>query len=563
MIVDMRAQPSGPLRRFFSSLSVAAALGVSLGAQAPAARTAGVAPEVGTRVDAVFARWNSTATPGCSVGVSRGGQPVLARAYGMADLEHAVPNTPDTVFEAGSVAKQFVAAAVLQLARSRKLSLDDPARTYLPELPDYGAPITVRQLLQHTSGLRDWGAVAALGGWPRHTRAYTHAHVLDIVSRQRALNFNPGDSYSYTNTGYNLAAILASRVSRMSFADYTRDTLFRPLGMTRTGWRDDFTAIVKDRAIAYTRTEQGWRMQMPFENVHGNGGLLTTVDDLLAWNENFVHGRVGGPEFARDMLQPARLNDGRDIEYALGLFATTWRGIREIHHPGATAGYRAFLARYPDQHVSVAVLCNADDADAASLGRQVAELFLDRLSTRSEINGVRLVRAVLDARAGLYRNVATGDALTLVVDGEGLRVPGGRRFIPLSQTRFQSPDGALMEFDIGTNGRPRGFNAAWSANERHRFEPTAKASPTPAQMRELEGSYTSAEVETAFTVFVEKNTLKLRQRPDREWTLRPLYADAYWTPLALVRFIRDAEGRVIEMSLGVSRARDVRFARMP
>lgn len=555
------------LRRLVTALGLTAAAGAALLAQAgvPAAPAPAqaAAADLTARVDAVFARFNSTGSPGCAVGVSRTGQPVLTRAYGMADLEHGVPNTPETVFEAGSVAKQFVAAAVLELARARKLGLDDQARQYLPELPDYGRPITIRQMLQHTSGLRDWGAIAALGGWPRHTRAYTHAHVLDIVSRQTALNFEPGESYSYSNTGYNLAAVLVSRVARVPFADYTHDTLFRPLGMSRTGWRDDFTAVVKDRAIAYQRTDRGWRTQMPFEDVHGNGGLLTTVGDLLTWNENFEHGRVGGAAFARDLQQPARLNDGRELEYALGLFVTTWRGVREVHHPGATAGYRAFLARYPDQRVSVAVLCNASDADAAGLGRQVAELYLEGLTTRSEINGVRLVPAVLDARAGLYRNVATGEALTLVADGPGLRVLGGRRFVPLSQVRFQSPDGAMLEFDIGPNGRPRGFTAAWTPNERHRFEPTTKAAPTAAELGELTGSYTSTEVETAFTVFVDKGTLKLRQRPDREWTLRPLYRDAFWSPFALVRFVRDSSGRVRHMSLGVSRAHDVRFARVP
>src|SRR5262249_21935167 len=148
------------------------------------------------------------------------------KAYGSADLEHEVRNTPDTIFEAGSVSKQFTAAAVLLLARDRKLSLDDPVRKYVPELPDYGKPLTIRHLLTHTSGLRDWGSVAAIGGWPRTTRVHTHAHVLEIVSRQHALNFDPGDRFSYSNTGFNLAAIIVTRVSGTPFADFTRERIF-------------------------------------------------------------------------------------------------------------------------------------------------------------------------------------------------------------------------------------------------------------------------------------------------------------------------------------------------
>ena len=208
------------------------------------------APDLAPQVDKVFQKWSDT-TPGCAVGVAVGGKTVVAKAYGIADLEHDVRNTPDTIFEAGSVSKQFTAAAVLLLARDGKLALDDPVRKYIPELPDYGQPLTIRHMLTHTSGLRDWGSVAGIGGWPRTSRVYTHAHVLEIVSRQRALNFTPGERYSYSNTGYNLAAILVSRVSGMSFAEFTRQRIFEPAGMTKTSWRDDYGRIVKGRALSY------------------------------------------------------------------------------------------------------------------------------------------------------------------------------------------------------------------------------------------------------------------------------------------------------------------------
>src|SRR5687768_16691282 len=188
-------------------------------------------------VDAVFARWNAS-TPGCAVGVGVKGTSVLERAYGMADLERDVKNAPDTIFEAGSVSKQFTAAAVLLLARDGKLSIDDPVRKYVPELPDYGVPLTIRHMLTHTSGLRDLGSIAGIGGWPRTQRVHTHAHVLEIVSRQKALNFAPGTEWSYSSTGYNLAAIIVSRVNGQSCADFSREGIFKQLGMARVSWRD-------------------------------------------------------------------------------------------------------------------------------------------------------------------------------------------------------------------------------------------------------------------------------------------------------------------------------------
>jgi CubicO group peptidase (beta-lactamase class C family) len=227
-------------------LAILFAASVALAAPVPAALASRQSAAPDAAVDKVFARWTEQ-TPGCAVGIAVKGRPVREQAYGMADLEHDVKNRPDTIFEAGSVSKQFTAAAVLLLAREGKLALDDPARKYVPELPDYGAPLTIRHMLQHTSGLRDWGEVASLAGWPRTTRVHTHAHVLDIVSRQRALNFPPGTQWSYSNTGYNLAVVIVARVSAKPFAEFTRERIFEPMGMTRTSWRDDFTRVVKDR----------------------------------------------------------------------------------------------------------------------------------------------------------------------------------------------------------------------------------------------------------------------------------------------------------------------------
>lgn len=327
-------------------------------------------------IDAVFARWNR-ATPGCAVGVAVGGTPVLLKAYGMADLEHDVPNTPDTVFEAGSVAKQFTAMAIMLLVKDGKLLLDDPARKYVPELPDYGAPLTIRHMLSHTGGLRDWGSVAGIAGAPRTSRAYTHAHVLDLVSRQRALNFPPGADWSYSNTGFNLAAVIVDRVAGMPFAEFSRRRIFEPLGMTRTAWRDDHRRIVKQRAVAYqATTDGGYEILMPFENVHGNGGLLTTVGDLLKWNENFVAPTIGDAALVAEMQRVVPTTDGRVRNYALGLYVRDLDGVRNVDHSGSTAGYRAHLNRFPDAHTSVAVLCNGTNGDATASAHRVSRAYL-------------------------------------------------------------------------------------------------------------------------------------------------------------------------------------------
>ena len=363
------------------------ALIVAVLVAAPAAAQSAVSEKA---VDAIFERWKKS-TPGCAVGVAVRGKPVLMKAYGMADLEHDVPNTPDTIFESGSVAKQFTAMAIMLLVQDGRLSLDDQVRKHIPELPDYGVPLTIRHLLTHTSGLRDWGSVASIAGAPRTTREYTHAHVLDIVSRQKSLNFPPGTQWSYSNTGFNLAAIIVDRVSGMSFAEFSKQRIFQPLGMTSTAWRDDHRRIVRGRAIAYSTAAVGYEIEMPFENVHGNGGLLTTIGDLLKWNENFVNPVVGDAATIAQMTTVGKYNDGRNLDYGLGLYVRPLDAAgnvyhRNVYHSGSTAGYRAHLNRFPDSHTSVAVLCNASDGDASRAANNVSRIYLDT-SGRGIIGG--------------------------------------------------------------------------------------------------------------------------------------------------------------------------------
>jgi len=522
------------------------------------------APEA--RVDSLFARWSNTATPGCAVGVSRDGRSIFERAYGMADLEHDVPATAATIYEAGSVSKQFTAAAIVLLAQRGKLSLDDNVRKHIPEVPDHGTPITLRHLLTHTSGLRDWGSVAAIAGAPRGARAYTHAHVLDIVSRQKALNYAPGAAYSYTNTGYNLLAMIVDRVSGMPFAEFTRTQLFEPLGMRRTQWRDDFTRIVKDRAIAYDmRFDGGLSTDMPFENVHGNGGLLTTVGDLLLWTENLETGKVGGPAFLKEMHRQAVLTTGREITYASGLRVARYNQVAEVSHTGATAGYRAFLARYPEQRVAVAMLCNSGSANPTTLGHAIADAFLGPAATRRESisspAGITVPMDELRAYAGLYRDPMTGESIRLVVAEDRLRIDRGAALIPLTRTAFQVGGGRRFDIErVPGSSRPRIRETSDEADAVI-YEPVPDFAPTPADLGAYTGEFYSAEAEVALTASVENGALVLRRRPGTRLVLTPVYADAFDSPLGRIRFMRDATGRAMELSVRQERVWDLRFAR--
>jgi hypothetical protein len=316
-------------------------------------------------------------------------------------------------------------------------------------------------MLTHTSGLRDWGAIAGIEGWPRGSRQHTHAHVLEIASRQRALNFTPGSRWSYSNTGYNLSAVLVSRVSGQSFADFTRTRIFEPLGMTRTSWRDDHKRIVKGRAMAYAAAGGGYRTEMPYENVHGNAGLLTTVGDLLTWTRNFSSPRVGDAAFVAQQQDAVGFPSGRRHTYAYGLYVTKYKGVREVSHSGDTAGYRAYLAWYPEQGAAVAVLCNSTSSSPAEYAHAVADVLLGSALDASaaapasieEAQGpnswlkreenYRPSAADIAAYAGTYQSDEAGTTLTVAVDGSDLIV--SRR----TETRIALRPRSADAFDAG------------------------------------------------------------------------------------------------------------------
>ena len=328
--------------------------------------------------------------------------------------------------------------------------------------------------------------------------------------------------------------MIVERVSGTSFQDFTRARLFQPLGMTHTSWRDDYTRIVKGRAIAYHEDRDGgeFHTDMPFENVYGNGGLLTTVGDLLRWSENFVTPVVGDASFVAEQQQPGTFADGRTHGYALGLFVGRYKGVREVYHSGSTAGYSAFLTRFPDSHVSVAVLCNVDTARATQYAHDVADVYLgDRVRPAAS-------RPAADVTAGQYRSLVTGVAVTLARDSAAAR------------TRAWTFDGGGRATATDEFGTSEGFQ---------RVEPVK---PTAADLAAYAGTYESAEAETTLTAAVENGGLVLKRRPATAIKLTPVYADAFSAgSLGTVIFRRDASSKVTALSVVQDRVWDMRFTR--
>jgi CubicO group peptidase (beta-lactamase class C family) len=365
-----------------SNSSAASQPGGSNGATPRPSREARPVETKPARVDEIFSRFTTSESPGCALAVVQNGKIAYERGYGRASLELDVPITPQTVFDIGSTSKQFTAFSLLLLERDGKLSLDDDIRKYLPEVPDYGKRITIRHLLTHTSGLRDY---TDLLGFDGHDTADStdDRDALDLIVRQRGVNFAPGEEWRYSNTGFFLASIIVRRASEQSLASFARERIFQPLGMTSTQFLDDTTRVVPRRATAYSPRQErqatsggGFRVNMSDWNQTGDGAVQTTVEDLARWDENFYTPRVGDARMLQAMQTPGRLNSGKAHDYGLGLTIGSCGGQKRVSHGGSWAGYRAELMRFPERHTSIITLCNVSNSGPTALAESVAAVWL-------------------------------------------------------------------------------------------------------------------------------------------------------------------------------------------
>ena len=413
-------------------------------------------------------------------------------------------------------------------------------------------------MLTHTSGLRDWGDIATIEGWPRGTRVYDDADLLQIVSKQKELNFAPGTRWSYSNTGYNLSEIIVSRVSGMSLAEFTRQRIFLPLGMTHTSWRDDYTRIVPSRAVAYSQRGDGFHVDMPFENIYGNGGLLTTVGDLLKWNEHLSSPDAADSELVRDQHRNYQLSSGRPTDYGYGLFIRKFNGTPEISHTGSTAGYTSLLARYPSQSLSIAILCNVSDINTWDYGHAIAGIWIPSRAKR-QTAGAKLFHLSAPAMRhllGTYRDVLTGRPTKLSAESGKIHFGAYSDMSPISPTRFYV-DGKTANIDV--RGTITVTDAYGISDE---YERVTEITPSPRLLASVAGKYTSPEIDGEVTVLPSGTSISVKFGTKTSLILAPAYDNTFSNDLVTAMFSLDDNGKAVAMTISADRVWNLRLGRI-
>lgn len=515
------------------------------------------------QVDAIFAPWNSSATPGCAVGISRDGVTDYMRGYGMSNLEYDIAITPESVFFVGSISKQFTAFSIALLAQEGKLSLNDDIRKYVPEMPEFSRPITIAHLIHHGSGLREQGQLLYLAGW-RSDDMMTEADMLSIAAKQRGLNFAPGSETLYNNLGYTLLAVIVKRVSGKSLRAFANERIFQPLGMTDTHFQDDHTEIVRRRAAGYqAHKDGGWRISIPASDYYGSTGLFTTVGDLLKWQENFVHARVGGQALVASMQTANTSNNGVATGYGMGVFVRNYRGLRTVGHDGVHAGYRADAMAFPDQRLAIVTLCNGATIAPTELTRKVAAVYLgDRMTAVAP--SVTVPEAELSALAGVYWSRLTDEVVRVEVEEGALHPVGAPGPLePLGNGVFRM--GEMTEWRFPAVAEQSGARELriWDAWPTPRiFTRVTEPIPSVLAQASFTGQYRIDEVDMTYTVLMADGKLAVRWPRQADLMLEAVGGDRFVSGAWTVTFTRTASGAVDGFTITARRLRRMRAERI-
>lgn len=543
-----------------------------------------VTPEQEAAVDKIFAEWNRNDSPGAAVGVIRDGELIFKKGYGVADLEHDIPITSKSVFYMASVSKQFVTMAILLLEEQGKLGLDDEIQKYFPDFPRYDGPLTIRNFIHHTSGVRDNLTLWQLSGRDIYD-SIDADEMYRMIRRQKELNFTPGERYLYSNSCYFMLAEIVRKVSGRSIREFAEEEMFGPLGMKNTHFHDDQYHIVKDRVFSYEPGESGFRNLIMRFDLVGSGGLYSNVEDMVLWDRNFYNNKLGKgrSELVKKMEEDGRLNDGSSAGYAFGLQIGTHRGLRTVEHGGSLAGYRTYLVRYPEQRFSVIVLANLAGFDSGGRARDVAEIFLrDEFKSNPPATGsngageqgaepeteIRLTPEQIKRFEGLFWNpensifskIVTRDG-KLILERDGIPPTEVR---PLSdkalKVLFPGLD-VVLTFGAGSGGKP-GYAEVINSRPPLRFDSYEAAKYGDKELNALAGSYFSEEINAYYEFVMKDGELKLFVNDKDLGALDPVMKDLWRNKeVGLFKIESDANGKPKGFRLDAGRVRNLRFRR--
>ena len=524
-----------------------------------------------SKIDQIFAEWNTSYSPGCAVAVFINNKIEYHQSYGLMDLESKTAITPDTVFNIGSMSKQFTAACIILLAEQGKLSLTDDIRKYISEFPDYGNTITIQHLLNNTSGIRDYTWLMVLARMPfgDQTKRKTE-DILNLLSRQNGLQFNPGDEYYYSNSNYFVLGVIIERVTGITVGEFADKNIFKPLKMNNTVIHESRSQIIKNAAKGYVPDPNDKYKFKQNDIMKGAGGVHSTINDLFRWDQNFTRSSIGGTDFLNTFTKPAELNNGKTAHYACGLEIKEYKGLKTIGHTGYTESFATNMTRFPDQNITVVCLANFGGIRAERLALKVADLYLADYIIKEEAPNptqepaasqkieIELEPSIIEAYAGDYR-FDFGLLMTFTYENGRLMMKAGPQpkveFFPESEQKFflKTAD-VQVEFKRDDSGKVNGITLYQRGNAMIAKRAAAIKPLTTEEISQFTGEYYSDELMATYSIVLKDDRLFVTSTRLNE-PLRHVKEDAFAYSRGDVTFTKSSENIIINFKLEVKSER--------
>ncbi|MFX0093331.1 MAG: serine hydrolase domain-containing protein [Candidatus Hodarchaeota archaeon] len=532
--------------------------------------------DVDTKIKEIFSEWDKLDSPGCILGVIKNGEVIYTQGFGLANLDYGIPITPRTIFRIASVSKQFTAACIVLLAQHDLLSLDDDIRKYIPELPEFDSVVTIRHLVHHTSGLRDYCELFFLTGSDlREFDLWNEDDIFKWVKRQKSLDFQPGHQYAYSNTGYILLAVIIKRITGKTLREYADENIFKPLGMVHTFFKDDYKMVIKNRAVGYSpKTGGGFEIDDTNMVLIGDDGVFTNVDDLVLWAQNFYENKIGDERFISTLTTPGKFNSGEDSSYAFGLRLESLGELPIIRHGGSFFGFRAGITWIPQYTMAFVCLANLSTIEPLALINQVAQIYLkdevkEKHFTTQKGNEqfIELSKKEYQDKIGKYLMQEFMVLCEIFLEDSQLKIKiGSQNFLirPINKNHFVSVEGPFP-IRLMFNEKQITVNTTSSS---YILEPIEPPKFTSSQLKEFIGDYYSEELDVVYNITEEENSLIIKVKKEMG-NLNPLFKDIFaarmntlpYKPGIRITFSRDKQDKITGFSLSSQRASNILFNR--
>ena len=521
------------------------------------------------KIDSLFIDWTKSNHPGGAIGIMQNGKVIYSKAFGLASLEYQVPNTTETIFNIGSVSKQFTAMGIVLLHERGLLSIDDDINKYLPDMPDFGHTITIRHMLHHTSGMRSLHAMLGLAGW-RDDDSRTNEDLYHFMLKQKDLNFIPGDEFLYCNTGYMLMTNIIENITNEKFPQWMETNIFKPLGMKNTYVEDRYDRIVPNNATSYYSTGEGFFRAVEYWGYVGSGNVHSTTADLLIWLQNFSTPLANWESAFETLKTIDNLNDESKNNYAFGVIIDEVKGYQKIQHGGAIGGFRAYVSHYPEEELSIAVLTNYSSSNSGGVERNIAGILLkDNSNTIPEITKPEISKTIisfpLDQLTGKYE-IQSGVIANITIENDSLHVlqewnNSEYNIYKTEGNTYKIPNTNGIEFifselkDLKTQLITIYQNGNRTVAKRYLEKDLSRIS-----LSDYKGRFYSPELESAFDIILENDKLIGHHVRHGDFPLNLIKKDKLEIQnFASIDIVRDSENIITGIKISNGRARNVWF----